>query len=63
LKRIDVGEMVDVCGGMMSIKSSLREIERYMLKKPSHLVVEYFKTEDGHRVIIWMTKPDFLKTC
>jgi len=57
--------MVDVCGGPLTTMDELRrEIEHYLDKRPTKLVVKLKKRKDfRYHFTIWMTKEDFNKTC
>ncbi len=52
--------MVDVCGGKMTLKDVSREIFHYMYyKSPKRLIVDIKRKEDGYHATLWMSKKDF----
>lgn len=55
--------MVDVCGGKMTLDEVEREIKRYMLKSPRRMVVDIRRRKDGYYTMIWIPKKDFEKKC
>lgn len=55
--------MVDVCGGKMTLKDVEREVRHYMLKSPTRMVVDIRRKKDGYHATIWIPKKCFEQKC
>ena len=53
--------MVDICGGKMTLSEVNREIAYYLPRYPKRLVVDIRRRRNGYFVKIWIRKVDFEK--
>lgn len=51
--------MVDVCGGKMTLREVIREIEYYMLRSPEKLIIKIIRQKGGYYTTLYITEKDF----
>ena len=60
----EMRNMVDVCGGKMTLEDVEREVRYYMLQKsPRRMVVDIRRKKDGYHAMIWIPKKCFEAKC
>jgi len=56
-------EMVDVCCGKMTLIEVEREIIHYMMKSPTHLIIDITRKDNGYYTSIWIDGETFKEKC
>jgi len=52
-------KLVDVCGGKMTLREVIREIEYYMLRSPEKLIIKIIRKPGGYYTTLYITEKDF----
>jgi hypothetical protein len=64
LLSLEVIMLVDVCVGKMTLKEVEGEITHYIMKSPSHLIIDIVLIDaSGYHTSIWIDKKTFDEKC